>query len=77
MFAGKAVKTRIIGALKSIENRTCIKFMKGSKLDLLNTSVSQKFGVVFSSCGNRYMLCNVRCLQERFQMSRDHHCLVY
>ena len=77
LFAEKVVTTRIFGALKSIEKRTCIKFIKVSKLALLNTSVSHKFGVAFSSLGNRYVFCNVKCLRERFQKSRDHHSLVY
>ena len=72
MLAENDVKTNLIAALKSIEDRTCIKF-KRSKLASLNTSVSQKFAVVFSSHGNRYVLSNVNCLPERFQHSRDHH----
>ena len=73
MFAGKGVKSSIIGALKSIQNRTCIKFIPMSKLAILNASVSPKFGVIFSSHGDRYVLCSVRCLLESFQLSCDHH----
>ena len=64
-FSEKVVKSRIFEALKSIENRTCIKFIQDSNLALLVTSVLQKFGVVFSSSGNRFVLCNVKCLREK------------
>ena len=72
MLAENVIKSKISRALKSVEDRTCIKFIKVSNLPLLNTSVPERFGVVFSSHGNRYVICNVKCLREKFKLSRDH-----
>ena len=55
LFTEDVVKTRIVSAIKSIQNRTCIKF-KVSRLVSLNTSIRENFVVVFSNCGNRYVL---------------------
>ena len=49
------LKTRILSAFKSIQNHTCIKF-EVSKLGSLNTSITEKFVVVFSNRGNRSVL---------------------
>ena len=51
------VRNSIHAAIRSIQEHTCIKFKK-SEMALLYTSKSQKFAVVFSSLGNRYVLNN-------------------
>ena len=61
MFKENPVKTSILSAMKTIQNRTCIKF-EVSKLGLLSTSIAEKFVIVFSNRGSRYVLYYVKCL---------------
>ena len=51
------VKSSILAAVKSIQNHTCIKF-KETHLAPSNILRAQKFTVVFSNLGKRYLLSN-------------------
>ena len=58
MFVESHVKNSILTAFKSIENRTCIKFNE-TQLAPASTAAAQKFAVVFSKHGNRYLLYKI------------------
>ena len=57
-FVENALMYSILSAFNPIQKRTCIKF-KWSRLDSFNTPIPEKFVVVFSSHGNRFVLYNV------------------
>ena len=57
MFVEDHVKSRILAALKPIQDYTCIKF-KEAQLAPSIIPREQKFAVVFSNRGKRYLLSN-------------------
>ena len=61
LYTENYVRYSILAAIKSIQNRTCIKFEE-TQLALSNTSAAQMFAVVFSKHGNRYLLHKTMCL---------------
>ena len=70
--AENIAKDRLYATIKSVQDHTCIKFRQ-LNLAAMNKSRAQNFMVVFSSFGNRYLLCNDSSLSETFQNSHDDH----